>query len=200
MMNDNLPVQKQNFNTAIAKPRKPRKFLAQKHGSNLIATGGIVGVWSMVGLGAIIGEPLSMLLIAGGISTVVMSTIGISCAPQNQKPTTWTTPSGQKLQAPKWATTVYDQIQYSFYNLYQLDETLPKNRKKLEKLHQKAQDLEAYITVLDHKDQPDPDAKVEYLKKRPITTTQTIIESGSVMTSTGTTALQKPKKIKPFDI
>lgn len=140
-----------------------------------------------------------MLLAMGGTFTALLGVHGASIDSREQKkPTTWTTPSGQKLQAPKWATTVYDQIQYSFYNLYQLDETLPKNRKKLEKLHQKAQDLEAYITVLDHKDQPDPAAKVEYLKKRPITTTQTIIESGSVMTSTGTTALQKPKKSNPL--
>ena len=209
VLEKNVPVQKNGFNsTALAKPRKPKTFKMAKYGDSAflgiitLASVGlcILSVWA-------VAWPLALL---PGVPTII-SALGIKMGhSEHMSPTTWTTEAGQTLSAPGWAKKVYNEIQTSLYDLYKQDQTQPKVQKKLAKIYQTAQDLEAYLTVLDNKNTPDPEAKVEYLTQQPLkitrTTTQTVVTGGSVITADGREKqqqLEKPKKKRvypPFSI
>ena len=205
----NVPAHKNGFNsTALAKPRKPKTFKMAKYAFSVIL-GTAVSTKMILGVVATaIGIwPIGLFVIG---ASAFMGHETLQTHKGNMKSTTWTTEAGQTLSAPKWAKDVYNEIQTSLYDLYQKDQTQPKVQKKLAKIHQTAQDLEAYLTVLDNNNTPDPEAKVEYLTQQPLkitrTTTQTVVTGGSVITADGhekQQQLEKPKKKRvypPFSV
>ena len=203
MSKKNLPTQKNGFNsTALAKPRKPKTFKMAKYGTvdNVAGSPIVLLCGSVVGLSIAFGFwPVTLTsFMAGSVTGAGIRNLH----KKNMGPTTWTTEAGQTLSAPGWAKNVYNEIQTSLYGLYKKDKTQPKVQKKLAKIHQTAQDLETYLTVLGNNNQPDHETSVQYLKEKPIVLTrvQTVVAANSVINAQGTETQQKPKRIPPLSV